>query len=147
MTNAIRLLKWILKACHLFHAVCLCAEQPARSQRAFLFFGNQWRSPMVLIVLAAFAVGLVVGVLGMAPRWWRRSAHAGRRNMQRHAHRRRWSTRLVAGIRAHRMEFDISWLLLSLPLAFILGWAGFTLRPAPVAASRTAAHPRPISAA
>jgi len=35
------------------------------------FFGNQWRSPMVLIVLAAFAIGIVVGVLGMAPWWWR----------------------------------------------------------------------------
>jgi hypothetical protein len=26
---------------------------------------------MVLIVLIAFALGMVVGVLGMVPRWWR----------------------------------------------------------------------------
>jgi len=35
------------------------------------FFGNEWRGPMVLIVLAAFATGLVVGALGMAPWWWK----------------------------------------------------------------------------
>ena len=32
---------------------------------------NQWRSPMVLIVLAAFAIGLAVGAVGMAPWWWK----------------------------------------------------------------------------
>ena len=35
------------------------------------FFGQQWTAPMVLMVLGAFACGLVVGVLGMVPRWWR----------------------------------------------------------------------------
>ncbi len=35
------------------------------------FFGTQWRAPMVLVVLSAFALGVVVGVLGMVPRWWR----------------------------------------------------------------------------
>jgi uncharacterized integral membrane protein len=40
------------------------------------FFGNQWRSPMVLIVLAAFAIGMVVGTLGMAPWWWKHRSAA-----------------------------------------------------------------------
>jgi uncharacterized integral membrane protein len=31
---------------------------------------------MVLIVLAAFALGMVVGVLGMVPRWWRQRQEA-----------------------------------------------------------------------
>jgi hypothetical protein len=31
---------------------------------------------MVLIVLMAFALGLVVGVLGMVPRWWRQKQAA-----------------------------------------------------------------------
>jgi hypothetical protein len=31
---------------------------------------------MVLIVLTAFALGLVVGVLGMVPRWWRQKQAA-----------------------------------------------------------------------
>ena len=35
------------------------------------FFGQQWTAPMVLIVLGAFACGLVAGILGMVPRWWR----------------------------------------------------------------------------
>jgi hypothetical protein len=35
---------------------------------------------MVLVVLAAFACGLLIGVLGMVPRWWkqRRFAAAAR---------------------------------------------------------------------
>jgi uncharacterized integral membrane protein len=41
------------------------------------FFGAQWQAPQILIVLAAFACGLLAGVLAMAPRWWkwRRRAH------------------------------------------------------------------------
>jgi hypothetical protein len=31
---------------------------------------------MVLIVLTAFALGMVVGVLGMVPRWWRQRQEA-----------------------------------------------------------------------
>jgi hypothetical protein len=32
---------------------------------------------MILVVLAAFALGIVVGVLGMLPGWWsRRRTHA-----------------------------------------------------------------------
>ena len=37
----------------------------------YFFFGTRWTAPMVLIVLSAFAAGLVIGVLGMVPRWWR----------------------------------------------------------------------------
>ena len=31
---------------------------------------------MVIIVLTAFAAGLVIGVLGMVPRWWRHRSAA-----------------------------------------------------------------------
>lgn len=72
MKNAIRLLKWVLKAC-IFFTLFAFALNNQHEASLHLFFGQQWRSPMVLIVLAAFAVGLVVGVLGMAPRRWRRS--------------------------------------------------------------------------
>jgi uncharacterized integral membrane protein len=44
--------------------------------KVYFFFGTQWRSPMVIIVLAAFALGMVVGVLGMVPRWWRQKQAA-----------------------------------------------------------------------
>lgn len=45
------------------------------------FFGQQWTAPLVLVVLIAFALGLVIGVLGMVPRWWqhRRAAALAQR--------------------------------------------------------------------
>jgi len=38
---------------------------------AHFFFGNVWHTPLIVLVLIAFTGGLVVGVLGMVPRWWR----------------------------------------------------------------------------
>ena len=73
MKNTVRLLKWILKAC-IFFALFAFALNNQHEASLHLFFGQQWRSPMVLIVLAAFAVGLFVGVLGMAPGRWRRNS-------------------------------------------------------------------------
>jgi uncharacterized integral membrane protein len=35
------------------------------------FFGQEWRAPMVFIVLAAFAFGCAFGVFAMVPSWWR----------------------------------------------------------------------------
>ena len=35
------------------------------------FFGQEWRAPMVFIVLAAFALGCAFGVFAMVPSWWR----------------------------------------------------------------------------
>jgi putative membrane protein len=35
------------------------------------FFGTQWRAPMVIVVLAAFAAGAAIGVLAMVPAGWR----------------------------------------------------------------------------
>jgi len=35
------------------------------------FFGVQWRSPLVIVVLAAFAAGCALGVIAMVPSWWR----------------------------------------------------------------------------
>jgi uncharacterized integral membrane protein len=35
------------------------------------FFGTHWQSPLVLVLLVAFALGLLVGVMAMVPRWWR----------------------------------------------------------------------------
>ena len=40
------------------------------------FFGTNWRAPLVLVVLAAFAGGVVVGVLGMLPGWWKHRSAA-----------------------------------------------------------------------
>ncbi|MGQ0708781.1 MAG: LapA family protein [Rhodoferax sp.] len=42
------------------------------------FFGRQWSGPLVLVVLSAFACGLLLGVLGMVPRWWKQRRAAAR---------------------------------------------------------------------
>lgn len=70
MKNPVWLLKWILKAA-IFFTLFAFALNNQHDASVHFFFGNQWRSPMVLIVLAAFATGLAVGALGMAPWWWR----------------------------------------------------------------------------
>ena len=70
MKNPVWLLKWVLKAA-IFFTLFAFALNNQHDASVHFFFGNQWRSSMVLIVLAAFATGLIVGVLGMAPWWWR----------------------------------------------------------------------------
>jgi|SRR3954471_9893029 putative membrane protein len=35
------------------------------------FFGAEWRTQMVFIVLAAFGLGCAFGIFAMAPSWWR----------------------------------------------------------------------------
>lgn len=71
MTKLTRLLKWILKAA-IFFALFAFALNNQHDATVHLLFGHQWRGPMMLIVLAAFALGVVVGVLGMLPGWWKR---------------------------------------------------------------------------
>lgn len=45
------------------------------------FLGYQWHAPMMFIVLAAFAVGCVTGVLAMMPSWWRHRRNARHRQL------------------------------------------------------------------
>jgi uncharacterized integral membrane protein len=35
------------------------------------FFGYQWRTPLVIVVLLAFAVGAAFGIVAMVPAWWK----------------------------------------------------------------------------
>jgi len=72
MNPIARLLQWILKAA-VFFALLAFALNNQQLVTLHLLFGHQWRAPMTLVVLAAFAIGLVVGVLGMLPGWWIRS--------------------------------------------------------------------------
>ena len=71
MTKLTWLLKWILKAA-IFFALFAFALNNQQDATVHLLFGRQWRAPMTLVVLAAFALGMVVGVLGMLPGWWSR---------------------------------------------------------------------------
>ena len=68
---------WLLKAA-IFFTLFAFALNNQQDVTVRFFFGTQWRAPLVLVVLAAFAVGLAIGALGMVPRWWKHRAAARR---------------------------------------------------------------------
>lgn len=68
-------LMWLLKAA-IFFTLFAFALNNQQDATVHFFFGTQWRAPLVLVVLTAFALGLCVGVLGMVPRWWRQRTAA-----------------------------------------------------------------------
>lgn len=70
MKNLLRLLKWLLKAA-IFFTLFAFALNNQQDAVVHFFFGTQWRAPMVLLILSAFAAGLALGILGMVPRWWK----------------------------------------------------------------------------
>ena len=65
-----RILTWLIRAAVFFtlFAFALNNQQDAGIR---WFFGQEWRAPMVFIVLAAFALGCAFGVFAMVPSWWR----------------------------------------------------------------------------
>lgn len=63
-------LAWLLKAA-IFFTLFAFALNNQQDATVHFFFGTQWTAPLVLVVLAAFAAGLVIGALGMVPRWWK----------------------------------------------------------------------------
>lgn len=69
--------KWLLKAA-IFFTLFAFALNNQHDVTVHFFFGQQWTAPLVLVVLIAFAIGLVIGVLGMVPRWWKHRRDATR---------------------------------------------------------------------
>lgn len=65
-----RVLIWLLRAA-LFVLLFAFALSNQHEARVVGFLGREWRGPMVLVVLAAFGLGVGLGVLGMLPGWWR----------------------------------------------------------------------------
>ena len=63
-------LAWLLKAA-IFFSLFAFALNNQQDVTVHFFFGTHWTAPLVLVVLAVFAAGLVVGALGMVPRWWK----------------------------------------------------------------------------
>ena len=65
-----RALVWLLRAVVFFtlFAFALNNQEPSIVR---LFFGQEWRAPMVFIVLAAFGLGCAFGIFAMVPSWWR----------------------------------------------------------------------------
>ena len=78
MQNILWLLRWTLKAA-IFFTLFAFALNNQHEVIAHFFFGNQWKAPLVVLLLITFTAGLFVGVLGMLPRWW------GQRKAQRAA--------------------------------------------------------------
>lgn len=76
-------LLWLLKAA-IFFTLFAFALNNQQEATVHFFFGTEWRAPLVLVVLSAFALGLIAGVLGMVPRWWkhRKLAHQARSDAQ-----------------------------------------------------------------
>jgi uncharacterized integral membrane protein len=74
-----RLLVWLFRAA-LFFTLFAFALNNQQEAGVRWFFGQEWRAPMVFIVLAAFALGCAFGVFSMVPSWWRH-----RRVARRHA--------------------------------------------------------------
>jgi lipopolysaccharide assembly protein A len=70
MQKILWLLQWILKAA-IFFTLFAFALNNQHEVIAHFFFGNLWKAPLVVIVLMAFTAGLVIGVLGMLPLWWK----------------------------------------------------------------------------
>ncbi len=63
-------LMWLLKAA-IFFTLFAFALNNQQTVSVNFFFGTVWQAPLVLVVLTAFAMGLILGVVVMTPRWWR----------------------------------------------------------------------------
>lgn len=74
---------WLLKAA-IFFTLFAFALNNQQDATVHFFFGTQWRAPLVLVVLAAFALGLAIGALGMVPRWWQHRVAARRAQQGSH---------------------------------------------------------------
>jgi uncharacterized integral membrane protein len=64
------MLVWLVRATIFFTLFAFALNNQQESGVRW-FFGQEWRAPMVFIVLAAFALGCAFGVFAMVPSWWR----------------------------------------------------------------------------
>ena len=65
-----RLLVWLFRAA-IFFVLFAFALNNREEAVIHWFFEQSWHAPMVLIVLAAFALGCAFGIFAMVPSWWR----------------------------------------------------------------------------
>ncbi len=124
-----RVFVWLVRA-FLFFALFAFALNNRHTVVVQWFFGVDWRAPLVIVVLVAFASGCVVGILAMVPGRWRRWRKApappdtaGRTGtVHAHGHAVRVRARAASAARRAVVTLDLQWLLIGLPLAFVLGW-------------------------
>lgn len=77
MSPFFSLVKTLLKLAIFFTLFAFALNNQADVTVHF-FFGYQWTSPLVMVVLISFAGGLLLGILGMVPRWWQQRREAKR---------------------------------------------------------------------
>jgi lipopolysaccharide assembly protein A len=65
-----RILVWLIRVA-LFFTLFAFALNNQQEVSVHWFFNQEWRAPMVFVVLAVFTLGCVLGGLAMAPSWWR----------------------------------------------------------------------------
>jgi lipopolysaccharide assembly protein A len=65
-----RFLVWVLRFV-VFLALFALALNNQHAVTLHSFFGIEWHTRMIYVVLAAFIAGCTIGVLAMMPRWWR----------------------------------------------------------------------------
>jgi lipopolysaccharide assembly protein A len=65
-----RFLVWVLRFV-VFLALFALALNNQHAVTLHSFFGIEWQTRMIYVVLAAFVAGCAIGVLAMVPRWWR----------------------------------------------------------------------------
>jgi uncharacterized integral membrane protein len=70
MKSLLQIGQWLLKVAIFFTLFAFALNNQGDVTVRF-FFGYQWTAPLVMVVLITFAAGLLMGVLGMVPRWWR----------------------------------------------------------------------------
>jgi uncharacterized integral membrane protein len=73
-----RVFVWLFRA-FIFFTLFAFALNNQQSATVHWFFGVEWHAPLVIVVLAAFAAGCVIGVLAMVPSWWSHRRLARRR--------------------------------------------------------------------
>jgi lipopolysaccharide assembly protein A len=72
-----RFFVWVFRA-FVFFALFAFALNNQQDAVMRLFFGQEWRAPMVFIVLVAFGAGCAFGVVAMVPSWWKHRREAQR---------------------------------------------------------------------
>jgi putative membrane protein len=75
-----RFLSWLFRAA-VFVVLFAFALNNQHEAQLKWFFGFEFRTPMVLLVLVVFAAGAVFGVLAMTPTWWRQRRRYAARPM------------------------------------------------------------------
>ncbi len=66
-----RILIWLFRG-FIFFALFAFALNNRHEVVVHWFFGRQWHTPLVMVVLATLTLGCALGVLATTPSWWRR---------------------------------------------------------------------------